>query len=149
MIPEATLFMGCCRGGMKTVALKLLKECDKIDYICGPSWNTKGRDLVTAFTTFSLNRLSNGEEPAIAAERASKATGQTFICYDRQELEAEIELLRRIERIESVQFDILRGQQDILDEIRNLWCMDTGLKTTIVPNSYFPEDDGGCRPCEG
>jgi hypothetical protein len=120
MTPEGTLFLGCCRGGMKTVALKILQQCDKIDYIFGPNWNTKGGDLVTAFTTYTRNRLTNGEEPSVAAARASEATGQQFTCYDRQELEAEIEFLRRFGNLEFTQNLILEQQREILDRLRLL-----------------------------
>jgi hypothetical protein len=120
MTLEGTLFLGCCRGGMKTVALKILQQCDKIDYIFGPNWNTKGGDLVTAFTTYTRNRLTNGEEPSVAAARASEATGQHFTCYDRQELEAEIEFLRRFENVEFNQGLILEQQREILKRIATL-----------------------------
>src|ERR1051325_7913058 len=62
MVPEATLFLGCCRGGMKTVALKIMKMCDKIDYICGPNWNVTGNDLTAAFQAFVQSRVRRNEE---------------------------------------------------------------------------------------
>lgn len=115
MVPEATLFLGCCRGGMKTVALKIMKMCDKIDYICGPNWNVTGNDLAAAFQAFAQSRIRRNEEPAVAAERASEATGRRFSSYDRQDLQAEIEMLRQIQSIEweiggvrDLQFTILR-----------------------------------------
>lgn len=120
MLPEGTLFLGCCRGGMKTVALKILQQCDKIDYIFGPNWNTKGGDLVTAFTTYTRNRLTNGEEPSIAASRASEAAGQKFTCYDRQELEAEIEFLRKFQGLEFTQQFILEQQVNLIRSMQLL-----------------------------
>jgi len=99
MIPEGTLFLGCCRGGMKTVALKILMQCARIDYIMGPNWKSKGGDLANAFATFTRSRLIDGDEPAKAAVRATEAAGQMFTCYDRQELEGELELLRRLQQI--------------------------------------------------
>ncbi len=143
MEPEGTLFLGCCRGGMKTVALKILQQCNKIDYIFGPNWNTKGGDLVTAFTAYTRNRLSNGEEPAVAAKRASEAAGQKFTCYDRQELEAELELLRRISDVEYRQNDIYNVQTQILTEIQSLRselnCAIASFQTTLpIHAGQFP-----------
>lgn len=108
MVPEGTLFLGCCRGGMKTVALKILMQCDKIDYIMGPNWNSKGGDLAAAFVAFTRSRLIDGEEPAKAAARATEAAGQMFTCYDRQKLEAEVELLRKLTEIGQTQDFMLR-----------------------------------------
>jgi hypothetical protein len=114
MIPEGTLFLGCCRGGMKTVALKILMQCAKIDYIMGPNWNSKGGDLATAFVAFTRSRLIDGDEPAKAAARATEAAGQIFTCYDRQALEAEVELLTRLQDIAWNQESIIA----IVDELR-------------------------------
>lgn len=120
MLPNGFLFLGCCRGGMKTVALKILQHCDKIDYICGPNWKTDGGKLTTAFQTFLQNLIKDKNEPAVAAKRASDATGRTFSCYDRQELEAEIEMLRKIGDIESSVSHLIRGQGQILDKLDGL-----------------------------
>ena len=98
--PNGTLFLGCCRGGMKTVALKLLKTCDRIDYICGPHWKVTGNDLTSAFQAFVQSRIKKREEPCKAAERATEACGFRFSCYDRQELQSEIETLRQIQNME-------------------------------------------------
>jgi hypothetical protein len=103
IIPGGTLFLGCCRGGIKTVALKILTKCPKIDYICGPNWNTKGSALMLAFSTFISSRERDKQEPAIAAERATHATGQKFTCHDRQELEAEVALMQQLEYLEGQQ----------------------------------------------
>lgn len=124
MLPEGILILGCCRGGMKTVALKILKSCNKIDYIFGPNWKTKGGDLVIAFTTFIRNTITNEEEPCVSAKRASDATGQKFNCYDRQEFEAELEMMRMIEHISYVQTLILSNQELILKRFNSSYTME-------------------------
>src|SRR5204862_425844 len=113
-------------------------QCDKIDYIFGPNWNTKGGDLVTAFTTYTRNRLANGEEPSIAASRASEATGQQFTCYDRQELEAEIEFLRQLQNLEWGYNAILQQQQQLIEEIQLLRNDVMALVQSYQLQSTFP-----------
>ncbi len=120
MVPEGTLFLGCCRGGMKTVALKILKQCAKIDYVMGPNWKSKGGNLATAFAAFTRSRLINSDEPAEAAERASKAVGQVFTCYDRQELEAELELLNKLGEIAHNQLVIYQIVSALRDDITRI-----------------------------
>jgi hypothetical protein len=100
ILPGGTLFLACCRGGMKTVALKILTTCQKIDYICGPHWKVTGNDLTAAFQAFVHSRVGKNEEPCKAADRATEACGFKFSCYDRQELQAEIETLGKIYQIE-------------------------------------------------
>jgi len=99
MVPEGVLFMGCCRGGMKTIALQIFKVCNRIDYIVGPNQKAKGGDLVAAFTAF-VRDLKNGAAPIEATERATGATGDQYTCHDRQELDVELTLSEQLDRIE-------------------------------------------------
>jgi hypothetical protein len=119
MIPEGTLFLGCCRGGMKTVALKILMRCAKIDYIVGPNWKSKGVDLVPAFVAFTHSRRSASDEPGKAAACASAAAGQIITCYDRQELEEELELRRTVAQMARTQDEIITWVQSELGRIEN------------------------------
>jgi hypothetical protein len=143
MLPEGTLFLGCCRGGMKIVALKILQQCDKIDYIFGPNWNTKGGDLVTAFTTYIRNRLTKAEEPCVAAKRASEATGQNFTCYDRQELDAEIEFLRKFEGLEFTQQFIVQQQNQVLKKVELVTANITEITKLLKESRSDPEPTSG------
>lgn len=91
---------------------------------------------MTAFTTYTRNRLTNGEEPSVAAARATEATGQHFTCYDRQELEAEIEFLRRFGDIELNQQLIIEQQRQILDRIARLRGEVYRLTPTVAPEKF-------------
>jgi hypothetical protein len=93
--PGGTLFLGCCGGGMKTVALKILHSCDKIESICGPLWELPERDLTAAFRAFLQSRVNTHEESCTAAERATEASGSRFCCYEREELAVELEALEK------------------------------------------------------
>ena len=81
----SVLFLATCRGGLNSIANTLFQTCSKIDYICGPRWNVDELDLTCGFHTFIYNMEARNEEPAVAVERASKATGRHFFCYDRLE----------------------------------------------------------------
>jgi hypothetical protein len=117
ILPGGTLFLGCCRGGMKTVALKILTACHTIDYICGPHWTVTGNELTAAFQAFVHSRVKKKEEPCKAADRATEACGFKFSCHDRQELEAEIETLRKIQQTEWAVSSLQAGQNTIAAQL--------------------------------
>ena len=108
--PNGTLFLGCCRGGMKAVAIKILSNCNTIDYICGPHWKVAGNDLTAAFQAFVQSRIRKKEEPCKAAERATEACGFRFSCYDRQELLPEIETAWRMHNLEWQMLEVRSAQ---------------------------------------
>jgi hypothetical protein len=87
LCPEAILLLGCCRGGLKMVAMKLFRACPKIDYISGPRWTVTAQDITTAFHVFLYNIEIRREQPSTASMRASQATGYDFYYYDRVEIE--------------------------------------------------------------
>ncbi|MFZ0434436.1 MAG: hypothetical protein WAL87_00470 [Chthoniobacterales bacterium] len=79
------LFLATCRGGLRSIADTMFRMCGKIDYICGPRWSVDKHDLTAGFHSFIYNLEIRNEEPAVAVERASSATGRHFFCYDRLE----------------------------------------------------------------
>lgn len=87
----AILMLGCCRGGLKRVALQLFCACDQIDYVCGPRWTVTGADISAGFHIFIYNMVVRREQPSTAVHRASKGTGYDFFCHDRIEMQDEIE----------------------------------------------------------
>jgi hypothetical protein len=84
---ESILLLGCCRGGLRRVAMQLFTGCTQIDYVCGPRWTVTGLDITAGFHVFIYNMEVRHEQPSCAIERASKATGYDFFCYDRVEVE--------------------------------------------------------------
>lgn len=120
MLPGATLFLGCCRGGMKTVALSILKGCDQIDYICGPLWNTKGTKLIQAFNSFAECKFAEDLEPSAIRERMTNAAGQHFSCYDRMELESEVAMLKQIGNIQWHLEQLIASQNSVVAAIEKL-----------------------------
>lgn len=111
--PESVLLLACCRGGMWQVAATLFAWCSKIDYVCGPRWSVCNNDLVCGFHVFLYNMESRREQPSVAADRSSKATGYEFFAYDRVEIEESQEFrefLKRIEETENVEFAALHPE---------------------------------------
>lgn len=135
MLPGATLFLGCCRGGMKTVALSILRGCDQIDYICGPVWTTKGTKLIQAFNSFAECKFAENLEPALIRERMTSAAGQQFSCYDRQELESEVAMLRQIRTMQGEVQEIRTTQLTISQQI-------AALHADILQLLPTPPDNG-------
>lgn len=84
---ESILLLGCCRGGLRRVAMSLFLSCAQIDYVCGPRWTVTGLDITAGFHVFIYNMEIRHEQPSCASDRASKATGYDFFCYDRVEVE--------------------------------------------------------------
>lgn len=92
------LMLGCCRGGLKEVAIRLFCACSEVDYVCGPRWTVRPADITVGFHVFMYNMLVRTEQPSTSVKRASKATNYEFFCHDRVELQDEI--LKRAEEIE-------------------------------------------------
>jgi hypothetical protein len=90
LTPGAVLLLGCCRGGLKKVAVSLFCECTSIDYVCGPRWTVTGADLSAGFHVFVYNMEVRREQPSVAVSRASAATGYDFFCHDRVEMQDEL-----------------------------------------------------------
>lgn len=86
----SVLLLGCCRGGLRTVALTLFTSCGKIDYVTGPRWTVSPQEITTGFHVFLYNMVCRREQPSTAAARASAATGYDFYYYDRVEAEDAI-----------------------------------------------------------
>ena len=90
----SVLFLGCCNGGLKRVAMILFCNCPQITAVCGPKWKVTGHDVAVAIHCFLYNLLISGEEPIVVAERTSLAVGYSFPIYDRYELESEIAIMQ-------------------------------------------------------
>lgn len=87
---NSSLFLGCCAGGLKKIALILFHNCPSIASVCGPKGQTKVHDVTMALHTFLYNLIVRGEERDCAAMRASQATGYSFPHYDRFDHESEL-----------------------------------------------------------
>lgn len=79
--------LACCRTGLNQVAYDLFWSCGKIEFICGPRWTLKPNDLTIAFNVFIYNMESRQTQPDEASKRMSEATGYSFNCFDRVEIE--------------------------------------------------------------
>lgn len=90
----SVLFLGCCHGGLKKVALILFCNCPTIVSVCGPRWKVSVHEVAVAIHTFLYNLLISQEEPLIAADRTSAAIGFSFPLYDRYDLEADIRIMQ-------------------------------------------------------
>lgn len=88
--PESVLLLGCCRGGLKMVAMSMFLACGKIDYVAGPRWTVTPQDITTAFHVLLYNLAIRREQPSTAANRASLATGYDFYYYNRVEIEDSV-----------------------------------------------------------
>lgn len=93
MQPGSVIFMGCCHGGLKRVALILFTNCPQIASVCGPKWKISRHEVAVAIHVFLHNLLIAEEEPIVAAERTAAALGSSFPFYDRYELESDIAIM--------------------------------------------------------
>jgi len=135
--PNGTLFLGCCRGGMKAVAIKIFTNCDTIDYICGPHWKVTGNDLTAAFQAFVQSRIKKNEEPCKAAERATEACGFRFSCYDRQEFLPEIRAAWQMQNMEWQMAEIQNSQAAMQTQL-DLIARALGIKQPPLPKPAAP-----------
>lgn len=97
--PESVLLLGCCRGGLKMVAMSMFLACGKIDYVAGPRWTVTPQDITTAFHVLLYNLAIRREQPSTAANRASLATGYDFYYYDRVEIEDSVNSSLMMEQV--------------------------------------------------
>jgi len=97
--PESVLLLGCCRGGLKMVAMSMFLACGKIDYVVGPRWTVTPQDITTAFHVFLYNLVIRREQPSTAANRSSQATGYDFYYYDRVEIEDSVSSEMMMEQV--------------------------------------------------
>lgn len=86
---NAILMLYCCRGGLNQVAYQLFASCPNIQYICGARQSMKNIDLIIGFNVFVYNIENRNIDPILAAEKATLATENRFICFDRLEVETE------------------------------------------------------------
>ncbi|HHT23309.1 MAG TPA: hypothetical protein GXZ87_08380 [Bacteroidales bacterium] len=86
---DAILMLYCCRGGLNQVSYKLFASCPNIQYICGARQNMKNIDLIIGFNVFVYNIECRNIDPILSAKKATLATENRFICFDRLEVEAE------------------------------------------------------------
>jgi hypothetical protein len=97
--PESVLLLGCCRGGLRMVAMAMFLACGKIDYVVGPRWTVTAQDITTAFHVFLYNLAIRKEQPSTAASRSSLATGYDFYYYDRVEVEDSVSADEMVKKI--------------------------------------------------
>ncbi len=90
MKPNSILFLGCCHGGLKKVALSLFVTCEQIAAVCGLRWSGTAQEFLVAFHTFLFNYCCHREEPEEAAKRAGSSIGRSLPFYSRYDSEADI-----------------------------------------------------------
>jgi hypothetical protein len=147
--PGGTLFMGCCRGGMKTVAIKIMQQCTKIDQICGPFWTLKGNDITKAFHIFVETLVREKKDPVTAADRASQASNCKFLCYERLDLAGELETLDRLQSMEGSIDSVRAGQAALTAEVKKLSSAIEKLCASF-PNAGTKEEGTKGKPnCGG
>jgi hypothetical protein len=117
---EGVLFLATCRGGLRSIADTMFRMCGKIDYICGPRWSVDKHDLTCGFHSFIYNLEVRREEPAVAIERASAATGRHFFCYDRLECCSPGAIGDSLAALRMFIDHGLLTDQEVLDRVLNL-----------------------------
>lgn len=91
--PGSILFLGCCHGGLKKVALILFHNCENITSLCGLKWSGNSREFLVAFHSFLFNVCCAKEEPEIAVNRAASSIGRILPFYSRYDYESDLCLL--------------------------------------------------------
>jgi hypothetical protein len=147
--PGGTLFLGCCRGGMKTVAIKIMQQCGKIDQICGPFWSLTGNQITEAFHVFVKTLVGEAKDPVTAADRASQASNCKFLCYERLDLAGELETLSRLQSLEWSLACVSSGQSSLTKEVKSLTAAIEKLCASF-PNAGTQEEGTKEKPnCGG
>jgi hypothetical protein len=85
---HAIIMLYCCKGGLNTVAFKLMAACSNIEYVCGAKQNMKNIDLIIGFNVFLYNIEYRNIDPVLSAQKSTLATEIRFECFDRTEVEA-------------------------------------------------------------
>ncbi len=86
---DAILLLYCCRGGLNQVAYTLFAACTNIQYVCGCRQSARNIDLMIGFNVFVYNIECRHIDPVLAADKATVATENRFMCFDRLEVEAD------------------------------------------------------------
>lgn len=139
ILDEGTIFLlACCQGGLLQVAIDIMAVCNKINYICGVKWTVLNWDLTTGFIVFLHNLINRKTEPSYAAEKATNATDFTFVCNDRDEIEALPQYLNRQNELFYQLKWIDEEGNTITDDPRVL--DNTGLAATSCIDERIPTD---------
>jgi hypothetical protein len=85
---NAIIMMYCCKGGLNTVAFKLMAACPNVEYVCGAKQNMKNIDLIIGFNVFLYNVENRNIDPVLSAQKSTLATEIRFECFDRTEVES-------------------------------------------------------------
>ncbi len=84
--PDSIVLLYCCKGGLNTVAYRLIAECDQISYVCGAKQNMRSIDLIIGFNVFIYNIEARNIDPVLAADKATAATEIRFECFDKTDV---------------------------------------------------------------
>jgi len=88
--PGSVFLHSCCRGGLTQVAHTMFACCDKIEFVCGPRYNIRPVDLVTAFNLFLYQVEIRKIYAVIAADKILQAVDLKLMCYDKVETKGEL-----------------------------------------------------------
>jgi hypothetical protein len=84
---NAIIMLYCCKGGVHTVAFKLMADCPNIKYVCGAKQSVSSIDLMTGFNVFIYNIERKYLDPVLAAAKSTNATDIRFECFDRTDVQ--------------------------------------------------------------
>ena len=91
--PQSVVLLGCCKGGLKRIAIILFSICPQIRSVCGPRWSINQYHSALGLHVFLHNHIIEKEEPERSAKRTEVATGKSFPHYSRYDHEAELVLI--------------------------------------------------------
>lgn len=107
---DAIFLHSCCRGGLSQVAWRMFKCCNKIGYVCGPRNDIRPVDLVTAFNLFLYNVEVRRIDPVVAADKVLSAIDTRLVCYDRLDVETDVNYLSHCDLIEG---DVMKAFEEV------------------------------------
>lgn len=88
---ETNIFLACCNGGFRRVALKFMSYCQSVDFVAGLPCELYSRREALAFHTF-LDHINRGSDSSRIESAVTNAIDQQFKVYLRYEMDVEIAL---------------------------------------------------------
>ena len=95
---ECVVYLGCCKGGLKTVAQVLMTICDGIHHVVGAGCDIDEQEANLAFHNFSFAH-GRGTLSTRIEQSISLAINQKFSIFNREEMHAEITALRSAKHV--------------------------------------------------
>jgi hypothetical protein len=90
---EAVVFLACCHGGLNQVAFDIFIGCDHAETVIGPLSSVTSEVLRLAFHSLVFGLECQDDDPSVAVQRASDATGKRFGLFEVAQVEVDFNFI--------------------------------------------------------